>query len=67
MKEQKKEQRLLSVSILFGLLFSFPVISIFNTPELLGGIPLLYLYIFVIWAIMIAFLFLMLNQKNKRS
>lgn len=67
MKEQKKEQRLLAISLLFGLLFSFPVISIFNTSELIGGIPLLYLYVFVVWAIMIAILFLMLNQKNKRS
>ena len=65
MKEQKKEQRLLSVSLLFGLLFSFPIISTVNLPELLGGIPLLYCYIFLVWAVMIAILFLML--KNKRS
>lgn len=67
MEEEKKEQRFLAISMFFGLLFSFPVISIFNTSELVCGIPKLYLYIFVVWAFMIAILFLMLNQKNKRS
>jgi hypothetical protein len=32
------------------LAFNPPVLSIFSVPDLLFGIPLLYLYIFVAWA-----------------
>lgn len=67
MKKEIKAQRLVSISILFGILFSFPVISIFNFPELVAGIPLLYLYIFSVWILLIVVLFLMLKSGNKSS
>jgi hypothetical protein len=38
------------------LAFNPPVLSIFSVPDLLFGIPLLYLYIFVAWAGVIALL-----------
>lgn len=66
MKKQVKEQRLVSLSILAGILFCFPVMAIFNIPELVWGIPTLYLYIFIVWAILIAVLIRMVN-KNRNS
>ena len=38
------------------LAFNPPILSIFSMPDLLFGIPLLYLYIFVAWAGVIALL-----------
>jgi hypothetical protein len=38
------------------LAFNPPVLSIFSVPDLLFGVPLLYLYIFVAWAGVIALL-----------
>jgi len=38
------------------LAFNPPVLSIFSVPDLLFGIPLLYLYIFAAWAGIIALL-----------
>lgn len=66
MKKQVKEQRLVSLSVLAGILFCFPVMAIFNSPELVWGIPTLYLYIFILWAILIAVLLKMVN-KNRNS
>lgn len=48
---------------LFGLLlFLPPLIGVFDRPYLVGGIPLLYLYIFVVWAGLIAVLMLIVER-----
>jgi hypothetical protein len=47
-------ERLIAL-FLFGLvLFLPPLVSTFDKTELVGGIPLLYLYLFVAWAGLIA-------------
>jgi len=38
------------------LAFNPPILSIFSVPELLFGIPVLYLYIFAVWGVVIALL-----------
>ena len=55
-KDLKKHQRLLALFLLFLMLFNYPVISIVNRPVLVGGIPLLYLYLFLAWLLMIGLL-----------
>ena len=35
------------------MLFNFPIISLFDRNRLLFGIPLLYLYLFLIWSVVI--------------
>ena len=37
-----------------GYLFNYPVLSLFNVPAIVFGVPVLYAYIFVAWALMIA-------------
>ena len=32
------------------LLINFPILAIVNRPAMLGGIPVLYLYLFGVWA-----------------
>lgn len=49
-----KGQRLIAVFVIGALLFSYPILSLFNRPKLLFGAPILYVYLFVIWAVLIA-------------
>lgn len=46
-------QRLVAIVLLGCVLFNYPVLSLFSKPGALFGIPLLYLYIFVVWAVLI--------------
>jgi hypothetical protein len=48
-----KESRLLMLSVLFMLLLNVPILTIANRPERVAGIPVLYLYVFGVWAVLI--------------
>jgi hypothetical protein len=61
-----KGQKLFFVFLLFLVLFNFPLMSIFNTNRLIMGLPLLYLYLFFIWALLIAVLYLIVRRKNNK-
>ena len=47
-------QRLIALFLLGWVLFNFPMLSLFNQPATLFGIPTLYVYIFAAWALVIA-------------
>lgn len=49
-----KGQRLIAAFVLGALLFSYPILSLFNRPQLILGAPTLYVYLFVVWAALIA-------------
>jgi predicted permease len=48
-----KGQRLIALFILGCLLFNYPVLSLFNVSADALGVPVLYAYIFVAWALLI--------------
>ena len=48
-----KGQRLIALFVLGCLLFNYPVLSLFNVPAEAFGVPLLYLYIFAAWALLV--------------
>ena len=54
-------QRLIALFLLGCLAFNYPLLSLFNSAETWLGIPLLYLYLFVAWAVIIALLVLMIE------
>lgn len=54
--DSAKSHRLIVLFLLGAFLFNYPVLSIFNRPEGIGGIPLLFLYIYAAWAAVIALL-----------
>ena len=65
MTRDKVNGRRLVGLFLFGLLmFNFPLLSIFNRPVLVFGLPLLYLYLFGVWSM---FIFLMMVISLARS
>lgn len=52
-RDAYKNRRLISLFLLGCLLFNYPILSIFDLPKTVLGIPLLYLYILCTWALLI--------------
>jgi hypothetical protein len=48
-----RNERLVALFLLGLLLFNYPLLAMFNTPRLVLGVPALYLYLFVAWAVLI--------------
>jgi len=57
-------QRLVALFLLGWLLFSYPLLSLFNTGGTLWGIPLLYIYLFGVWAALIAAMILVIERRR---
>jgi hypothetical protein len=51
--ESTRTKRLIGLFLLGYLLFNPPIISLFNLPYMILGIPLLYGYIFAAWVLLI--------------
>jgi len=58
-----RSSRLVGIFLLFFALLNFPIIGLFNKKMIIGGIPLLYLYLFFVWLIFIIFMFLIVKDK----
>ncbi|WP_284614649.1 hypothetical protein [Aquabacterium humicola] len=56
-------QRLVGLFLLGWLLFSYPLLALFNGGGAVFGIPLLYAYLFGAWALLIA-LMALAAQRN---
>ena len=62
-KPSIKTQRLAALFALGCLLFNDPILALFNRPVFVGSIPLLYVYVFAAWALLIALLALAIETK----
>jgi hypothetical protein len=49
-----KSHRFVALCMLGVLLFNYPILALFNVTGTVLGVPLLYAYIFVAWAALIA-------------
>jgi predicted permease len=58
-----KSQRLAALFVLGCLLFNYPLLALFNRASTLGSIPVLYVYVFAAWALLIALLALVVEKK----
>ncbi len=59
-----KTARLLCLFGLGCLLFNYPFLAMFNVPRSLFGVPVLYLYLFAAWALMIGLLALIMERRE---
>ncbi len=57
-------ERLLALFFLGALVFNPPLLSIFNLPEILLGIPILFLYLFLAWMGLIILLALTIENAE---
>lgn len=46
--------RLLALFLAGCFVFGYPILELFSKPLTIGGVPLLFLYLFGVWAIFIA-------------
>jgi len=64
MRSTMKGPRLVAVFLLGLLLFNYPLLALFNRPTATSGIPLLYVYIFVAWMLLIGLLALVIERSR---
>lgn len=57
-------QRLVALFFVGLLLLNYPVLSLFDRPVELFGIPLLFLYIFCIWACLIGLMAWLIDGRG---
>ncbi len=60
-KHQK--ERLLALAILGGLALNFPLLSLFSRDDLLFGIPVLFLYLFLFWSLFVLLIALIVRRR----
>jgi len=51
---ESKGQRFVALCVFGILLFNYPILTLFNVTGIVFGVPVLYAYIFVAWATLIA-------------
>ena len=56
---ESKGQRFVALCMLGMLLFNYPILTLFNVPGALLGVPVLYAYLFIAWAALIALMALL--------
>jgi 4-hydroxybenzoate polyprenyltransferase len=62
-----KEQKLIVISILFLILFNFPMLAIFNNGGSINGIPTLYMYVFFVWTLFIGIIYNVLRKERNEK
>jgi len=53
-KPSLRAHRIVSLFLLGCLLFNYPILALFNAGATAGGVPVLYVYLFVAWGATIA-------------
>ena len=61
---EAKGQRLIALCMLGCILFNFPILALFNVSESLFGVPVLYAYIFLAWALLIALMAWVVERRR---
>ena len=57
-------QRLVALFLFGCLAFNYPLFSLFAGAEQLFGVPLLYVYVFAAWALLIALMALVVERRR---
>jgi acetyl-CoA carboxylase carboxyltransferase component len=60
--EDAKAQRFVALCMLGLVAFNYPILALFNVPGTLLGVPVLYAYLFIAWAVLIALMALVANR-----
>jgi hypothetical protein len=59
-----KGQRLAALFLLGFLLFNYPLLTLFTGSVQVFGIPVLYFYVFAVWALLIALMALVVEKRD---
>ena len=58
-------QRLAAVFLLGCVLFNYPLIALFNKPDEIADIPLLYFFLFGAWALLIVLMAWVIERRRE--
>ncbi len=58
---------LVGLFFLAVLAFNFPLISIFGKGRSVFGFPILYVYFFVVWVVLVAMVYFWVEKKSKNQ
>jgi hypothetical protein len=58
--------RLFALFLAGCLAFAYPLLALFNVPETVFGVPVLYAYLFGTWAVLIALLAAVAPRRDQR-
>jgi hypothetical protein len=61
---ETKGQRLIALCLFGFLLFNYPILALFNLPNAVLGIPVLYAWIFCAWAVLIALMAWVVEKRE---
>ena len=61
---EAKGQRLIALCMLGCILFNFPILALFNVSESFFGVPLLYAYLFLAWALLIVLMAWVVEKRR---
>ena len=59
-----KGQRLVALFLLGLLLFNYPLLDLFAGPGRVFGIPILYVYVFAVWALLLALMAIVVEKRS---
>ena len=59
---ERRAQRLVALCMLGWVLFNYPVLAVFNVSGSILGIPVLYAYLFLAWALLILLMALVVER-----
>lgn len=60
---KRRTERLIVLLIIGAIALNYPLLSLFSTIRLLFGVPVLYLYIFAVWYLLILCMALILERS----
>ena len=63
MNPRPKGPRLVVLFLIGALMFNYPLLALFDRASTAFGIPVLYVYMFCAWALLIALLALVIERK----
>ena len=63
-QHERKGERLVALFIFGCLLFNYPVLSLFNVAVVAFGVPVLYVYIFAAWALLVGLMALVVETRR---
>jgi hypothetical protein len=63
-ESERKGQRMIALCMLGCVLFNFPILALFNVSDTLLGVPMLYAYIFIAWALLIALMAWVIERRE---
>ena len=63
--EPRRGQRLLFLAGLFGVLLNFPLLAVFDHDGRVGGVPVLYLYVLLMWALLVGLTAWLVRERRE--